>query len=301
MIRVLAAVGLVVGLLAMSPAAAAGAALIGSQRPGVEASGVGEEYLLRSRGAASGDPGAPGGPQQGEQGRTPGGPASDGGPVVRFQTLLIPACGTNSPYERQDALCTSALLGCPPGEVRAWAYRSPVDVRPPVWARNGIDCIGPDVPGADGRPVTVDVTVEDFRRVPLPPATSVVQPPGGQVLVNIETNAYAAAERVVVPTEVLGQAVRVRATPVRYAWDYGDGATLGPTPDPGGPHPDLTNAHVYTAPGTYRVTLTTTYAGEFSVGGGPWLPIDGTAEVTSPPQRVTAHALRNELVAGGAG
>ena len=237
----------------------------------------------------------------GTSGRTRGpqqDPAAPIGPVVRYRSLLVPACGGNGPDEVRDNLCATAERGCPPGEVRAWAYRSPVGVEPPAWTRDGVGCIGPDVPGADGRQVVVDVTVEDFRRLPLPPATSVVEPPGGQVLINIETNTYATAERVVVPTEVLGQSVRVRATPVAYAWDYGDGASLGPVPDPGGPHPDLSAAHVYTAPGTYPVTLTTTYAGEFSVGGGPWLPIDGTAEVTSPARSVTAHALRNELVAG---
>ena len=284
----LAAVVLLLNVLAMGPSAMV-------DPPPEEEFGVTtdeEAALVKGQVSDGGGPGASGrtqGPQRA--------PAAPIGPVARHQTLLVPACGGNSPDGVRDNLCAAAERGCPLGEVRAWAYRSPVDVEPPVWTRDGFGCIGPDVPGADGRRVVVDVSVEDFRRLPLPPATSVVEPPGGQVLINIETNAYASAGRVVVPTEVLGQSVRVRARPVGYAWDYGDGTAVGPVPDPGGPYPDLTNAHVYTAPGTYLVTLTTTYAGEFSVGGGPWLPIEGTAQVTSPAQAVTAHALSNELVA----
>ena len=149
----------------------------------------------------------------------------------------------------------------------------------------------------DGAELVVGFTVEDFRRLPLPAATSSVEPPGGDVLINIETNVYAGATPVTIPTDVLGQPVTVRATPVSYTWDFGDGGGVGPTSDPGAPYPSLRNAHVYTAPGDYAVTLTTTYAGEFSVAGGPYLPIDGTAEVTSPAQAVTAHSATTELVA----
>jgi hypothetical protein len=44
------------------------------------------------------------------------------------------------------------------------------------------------------------------------------------------------------------------------------------------------------------IGLTTVYRGEYSVAGGPWLPIDGTAQVVTPPVNVTVVAAHGELV-----
>lgn len=207
-----------------------------------------------------------------------------------------PVCGGGPDGPDPTFVCEGAYYDCPPGQARYWAYRSPA-AQPRRWTRTTQRCIPVDTPGAGGTELAVTVTEEELRALPLPSATSAVQPPGGHVLINIETNAYAVAEQVLIPTTVLDQPVTVRATPVAYAWDYGDGAAHGPTADPGGPYPALTNAHVYTAPGTYDLTVTTTYTAEFSIAGGPWLPIDGTADVASPPQTLTAHSARNHLVA----
>lgn len=54
------------------------------------------------------------------------------------------------------------------------------------------------------------------------------------------TNAYATSTTPVeLTTDLLGQPVRVRATPVAWSFDYGDGTVVGPTQDPGGPYPEL--------------------------------------------------------------
>ena len=50
-------------------------------------------------------------------------------------------------------------------------------------------------------------------------------------------------------------------------------------------------------PGVYNVILTTYYTGEYSVAGGPFLPIAGEAQVASPMVQVQALAGRNHLVA----
>lgn len=223
---------------------------------------------------------------------------ADRGPAVQYVYSYVPACTGNTPGGGAvDNLCAVASRGCPDGLLRYWGYRSVATAEPRVWQRAGQSCMAPGAPGVDGAELVIGFTVEDFRRLPLPPATSVVEPPGGDVLINIETNAYATASTTTIPTDVLGQPVTVRATPVAYTWDFGDGGTVGPTSDPGAPYPSLRNAHVYTVPGDYAITLTTTYAGEFSVAGGPYLPIDGTAEVASPAQAVTAHSATSELVA----
>ena len=141
-------------------------------------------------------------------------------------------------------------------------------------------------------------TQADFQRLPLPAAKPSIEPSNGYTLVNVETNVYADADAVTLDTELLGFPVQVRATPSRYAWDFGDGTTFGPTTEPGAPYPNLAITHEYAEPGRFAVTLTTYYTGEYSVAGGPWLPIDGEAEVASPQIPVQALAARNELVAG---
>jgi hypothetical protein len=139
------------------------------------------------------------------------------------------------------------------------------------------------------------MTAADFRRLPLPAGQVIVEPGNGRTLINIPTNVLVQAPRVVLTTTLLGLQVRVRATATTYRWVFGDGGTLT-TSDPGARYPELRTAHTYLDPGPYTLTLTTTYAGEYSVRGGPWLPIDGTAQVASPPVRLTAYAAHAVLI-----
>jgi hypothetical protein len=140
--------------------------------------------------------------------------------------------------------------------------------------------------------------VEDFRRLPLPAGVVHIQPPNGRTLVNVPTNVYVDAEAIVLPTQVLGFPVRVRATPSRFTWRFGDGHTMT-TNDSGGPYPHMTTTHTYTRPQTARVALTTVYTGEYSVAGGPFQPIAGTATVESPAAALTVLAAESRLTTGG--
>ncbi|WP_158257234.1 PKD domain-containing protein [Kineococcus xinjiangensis] len=141
------------------------------------------------------------------------------------------------------------------------------------------------------------VTASDLRRLPLSGGLPAVQPGSGRVGINVPVNVYARAEPLTVSATVLGFPVRIRATPVSYTWDFGDGASLGPTRDPGAPYPRMRTTHTYARPGTYAVSLSTTYAGEYSVAGGEWLDIQGTVAVESSPVDLTALAATNVLVA----
>ena len=134
--------------------------------------------------------------------------------------------------------------------------------------------------------------------MPLPAGVVHIQPPNGRTLVNIPTNVYVDANTVTLPTQLLGFPVRVRATPAHFRWRFGDGQSLT-TADQGAPYPDMTTTHTYTRPRQARVTLTTVYTGEYSVAGGPFQPIDGTATVTSPAAALTVLAAENELTTGG--
>jgi hypothetical protein len=145
------------------------------------------------------------------------------------------------------------------------------------------------------------MSLADFQRLPLPAGTPNVEPSNGYTLVSIPTNVYAEAGPVTLDTQLIGFPVQVRATPSRFAWTFGDGGAHGPTEEPGAAYPALTITHEFARSGRYPITLTTYYSGEYSVAGGPWLPIAGEAQVSSEPVDVEALAGRNRLVADDAG
>jgi hypothetical protein len=196
-------------------------------------------------------------------------------------------------------MCAQALNFCAntpdPADRMFWIYLGPPGVARPAldeWVPAGQVCLAPQQAAGPQVPV---VTAEDFRRLPLPAGRVHVQPGSGRTLLNVPTNVYVEAGVAVLPTTVLGSPVRVRATPVEYLWGFGDGGQLRTT-DPGAPYPDLRTTHTYTAPGPVRLALTTVYRGEYSVAGGVWLPIDGTASVNSPAQPLTVVEARSRLV-----
>lgn len=221
--------------------------------------------------------------------------------AVRLKKTYTPTCDGNLPDSPDSlgTLCPAAIDLCaatPENDLAFWEYTAPVGSND--WRATGRTvCRGP---GEDVDPVVQPVepvvTVTDFRRLPLPPARIKVQPPNRRTLINVPTNLYTQATAVTLPTTILGQPIKVRATPQRFTWTYGDGATRT-TSDPGAPYPQLRTAHTYRTPGKARLTLTTTYSGEYAVAGGPWQPIDGTAAVTGPSTALTVTAATNRLVA----
>lgn len=223
------------------------------------------------------------------------------GPVA--VTTLVVACQGNGPgaNAQTSLFCDASRLGCQgtpdPGDILYWRWpgtRFPDDTVVNGVAPAGTACVGPGQASAVELP---ELTLADFRRLPLPPGIAMVQPAGGRVLINVPTNVYVHAEPVVLDTTLVGLPVQVQATPADFTWTFGDGASLGPTRDPGAVYPDLRTTHSYTASGQYTIVLTTAYTGEFSVAGGPWLPVDGQAQVVSPGIAVTAVSGRNRLVA----
>lgn len=211
---------------------------------------------------------------------------------------MVPACSGNDPDTGLDALCQVATVACPPGQVMYWLFRAPAGTAfgAPGWSQYGQRCVVPPEPGT--APVVVPaMTLEDFQRLPLPAGTTNVQPDNGYTLIHVPTNVYAEAEPVVLDTALLGFDVQVRATPASYSWDFGDGTMLGPTQDAGAPYPDLRTTHTYEQAEAFAIILTTAYTGEYSVEGGPWLPVPGQAQVDSEPVPIEALSGRNVLVA----
>ncbi len=147
-------------------------------------------------------------------------------------------------------------------------------------------------------PVTVVLTAADFSRLPLTPSAPQIQPADGRGLVNADLIVYTDPGTQTLTTTVLGVPVTVRATPTRFAWDFGDGTPALVTSDPGAPYPRQTVARPYTSPGTYRLTLSTTWAGTYQVNNsGPWFDVLGTATTVSAPRTAEIAEVHTVLVA----
>jgi hypothetical protein len=138
----------------------------------------------------------------------------------------------------------------------------------------------------------VALVSSEFKTLPLASPAISYQPEGDWALVNMDFIVYTDADQQLLSTTILGVPVTVRATPVHYSWDFGDGSAPLSTTDTGRPYPDHTLAHVYTSTtDAVEVTLTTSWQGELQINGaGPWLPIAGIATTTStaPPVEIVA-------------
>ncbi len=151
-------------------------------------------------------------------------------------------------------------------------------------------------------PPPIVVTADDLQRLPISPGGLVVQPDRGWVLVNLDTIVWTDAADQTFDAVVLGTPVRVRVTPIDFAWDFGDGAAPLVTADPGAPFPDHTVSHIYTAAADVRqVRLTTRWSGEFEVNGsGIWQPVVGVATTTEVSQAFEVRTAETSLTNGSA-
>lgn len=150
--------------------------------------------------------------------------------------------------------------------------------------------------GGEAAPTPV-VTEEDFQSFEIPPST-LHSWPDSWAVTNRRTAFWADASVRYIDLTLFDIPVRVRATPVAYAWDFGDGTTERTT-SPGSRPRSVQDArihHTYSEPGIVTVTLTTYYAGMYSVDGGPWLTIPGQAAVPSAPLELEVFRYHRFLV-----
>ncbi|MFW0179624.1 hypothetical protein [Rothia sp. P7208] len=167
----------------------------------------------------------------------------------------------------------------------------------------------PDPSGADNTEAESDSDViefpvfsgEDFERLVLD-APEIVVEPGADTLVNYHTNFMVKAHPQDFEVEVLGFPVKVRAVPVGYVFDYGDGTSSGVLSSPGkvlgdGVWDEQTpTSHQYSSTGNVQVNVSVVYSGEYSVGdGGVWLPVSGV-NVVQGSADVAIWSVRSDLV-----
>jgi hypothetical protein len=147
----------------------------------------------------------------------------------------------------------------------------------------------------EAEPVVVTVTRKDFASLPVKPLDAHAGPEAGWLPVNMDVVLYAAgAEPQELKTELLDTPVTIRATPVAYTWNLGNGDTITTT-EPGSPWPAKDIATTYLHEGWYDITLTATFEGQFSVDGGDWEDIDGTIEIASDPTELYVRSLESRL------
>ena len=147
----------------------------------------------------------------------------------------------------------------------------------------------------DGGVVVPVVSQEDFRSLGVQPLVAHLGPPGDWIPVGVDMVVWAESRVQEFDVEMLGQAVRVRATPVKYRWDFGDGTVLT-TVFPGRSYPNKDVSMRYAFQGWYEVSLVTVFSGEFSVNGGVWQPIDGVVEVESERKWMYSDVRQSRLV-----
>ncbi|MEC9051749.1 MAG: hypothetical protein VX747_04760, partial [Actinomycetota bacterium] len=163
----------------------------------------------------------------------------------------------------------------------------------------GTFCSQPgEVPPTDA--LTPDRILEAFESIPLPEAPLQVQPPGGVTLVNFDTILHTEAQPFTETVQLLNRQITFDIEPSEFTWTLGDGRTLTTT-DPGrawraGLPMNEYVSHRYAKAGTVQLQLITTWSARWRLPNGPWRPVAGTVEITSPPQQLEVTTARPQLV-----
>ncbi|MCC9146017.1 MULTISPECIES: hypothetical protein [unclassified Arthrobacter] len=174
---------------------------------------------------------------------------------------------------------------------------------PATWMRvsDTPSCIYSEEPLDVGEQIQQQILTA-FQERPIAAGKLVLQP-SPHTLVGMETNAYVEAAEQVFEMVLLDQTVRIVATPTEFELNYGDGTVYGPTNVPGAPlsqdrwGEQTRTSHKYAASGDYQVGATVHFSGTYSVNGGPMIPIDGRAAVSSEPQTLRVWRAETRSVA----
>jgi hypothetical protein len=144
-----------------------------------------------------------------------------------------------------------------------------------------------------------DIIETEFQEIDIP-GQKINMWPNGWAVAHRKTAFWATGGTRIADITLLGQPVRIRATPVQYRWDFGDGAKETRR-TPGARPRSLDRAkftHEYRAVQKVRVSLTTIYHGEYSVSGGPMTPIAGDVGVTTQTDPIQIYRFHKYLVSG---
>ncbi len=147
----------------------------------------------------------------------------------------------------------------------------------------------------------IAIDIKKFRSYPIK-GSKIQSTPNKFSLRNGHTHFWASNETQEFKSEISEADVRIKAIPIQWNWNYGDGATRNLN-FPGEAMPSHTlreetkTSHSYTKTGKFGVRVTTLYRGEFSVDGGPWQAIPGQAAVPSNTLPMDVWRTKKELIA----
>ena len=154
-----------------------------------------------------------------------------------------------------------------------------------------LDEAPPGVPAPPAIPTLAQIQ-NAFRQLPFSKPSVGIEPEGNKTLVNLPT--YFRAEwpgdaglqpgEVSEPVQLLTWSVEFKIAARSYDFHYGDGASSGPTSDPGGVYPDGAIRHTYTRPtAAARVSVDAQLTAQYRANGGPWQDIDSVADLEDEP------------------
>jgi len=126
-----------------------------------------------------------------------------------------------------------------------------------------------------------ELVQQQWQQTRLPQPVISLEPADGLTLVNLGTYMQAEQRDFTTTMTLLGQDVFLRAKPVMWHWDYGDGTQIVSRDHPGSYYPDSDGWHAYLEPGFYTAQVTIEWQGEFSTDNSEWSPIYGTGKTTS--------------------
>lgn len=147
----------------------------------------------------------------------------------------------------------------------------------------------------------IRISLNKFRSYPIKGST-IQSAPNKFSLRNGHTHFWASKETQEFKSNLSGANVRIKAIPIQWNWNYGDGSKRNLNfPGEAMPghtlHDETPTSHSYSETGKFGVDVTTLYRGEFSVDGGPWQAIPGQAAVPSNTLPMDVWRTEKELIA----
>ena len=228
-----------------------------------------------------------------------------------FEYVSVYACPFSTPGS------AGADISCP-GAIQACATNTPEQGQGPQvrlyrrelnasggaiggWTLIGTTCSPERAPGKTV--LGLGPILAAFHHTPFAKPAVHIQPEGNITLVTLGTffevkwpeAGFQPGE--VDTTTMLGYQVQIRPTVAGYTYVFGDGTSFGPTPSPGGIYPNGDITPAYPKGGSYDTHIDITYGGEFSLNGGPWLPIPDTATIAGAVQPLIVKTAHARLVA----
>lgn len=229
--------------------------------------------------------------------------------TVPLQYRTLQACPANTNPDGDSVSCTKAVSACDgvqdaQGPLSRIFFRTVLgDDRYGSWQGGAETCWPELVPNNASKPqLTLAMVQREFRQTPFAKPGVQMQPVGNRTLVNLPTYF-----RTVFPGEgfgpdevrtvtILGNTVRIKPVLKSNTYVFGDGASEGPTSSLGGTWPDGDVQHTYRKRGTVTTRITTVYGGQFSVNGGEFQDLPGTATLTGPAQQLQVVEAKTRLV-----